>query len=344
MKDELHERLCCPKCKASLRLEGAQRSGAEVQSGYLVCECGNRYPIRNFIPRFVTSDSYARNFSFEWTIHARTQIDTNQSIRSRDAFFEKTGFAEEELRGKWVLDVGAGTGRFADIASRCGANVVGIDLSYAIDVAWQNFADRPNLHFVQADIFRLPFRPGLFHFIYSIGVLHHTPDCKRAFAQLPPLLAPGGTIAIWVYSSDLARPQPVNGNARAQIVDFLRSLGHGCAIKTSGLYRLITTRTNPRLLYTLCHIAVPYWYLMRLPVLGHLFKVLVPMSVEAKPDWRVLDTFDWYSPRYQSKHTFIEVEGWFREANLTNIKPLPNWPVAVQGKKSVSFETQTRNR
>ena len=45
---------------------------------------------------------------------------------------------------------------------------------------------------------------------------------------------------------------------------------------------------------------------------------------------RILDTFDWNSPTYQSKHTYPEVYRWFREAGLTEIEPL-DVEVAVKG-------------
>ena len=38
--------------------------------------------------------------------------------------------------------------------------------------------------------------------------------------------------------------------------------------------------------------------------------------------WRVLDTFDWYSPRYQSWHTHHEVFGWFKENGLEQVEVL----------------------
>ena len=88
-------------------------------------------------------------------------------------------------------------GRFAEVATRWGAHVVGIDLSLAAEVAAQSL--RRDATVFQADVFQLPFAPESFDFIYSIGVLHHTPDCEHAFKVLPGLLKPVG-IAIWLYS------------------------------------------------------------------------------------------------------------------------------------------------
>jgi hypothetical protein len=71
----------------------------------------------------------------------------------------------------------------------------------------------------------------------------------------------------------------------------------------------------------------------KIPLLGKLiFYFLPPVSTEPYWEDRVLDTFDWYSPTYQWKHTYPEVYGWFREANLTDIHLL-EVPVSMWGRK-----------
>ena len=64
-----------------------------------------------------------------------------------------------------------------------------------------------------------------------------------------------------------------------------------------------------------------------------MFHFLPPISTEPYWEDRVLDTFDWYSPTYQWKHTYPEVYGSFRNAHLTDIQ-LGDVPVSVSGKKS----------
>jgi hypothetical protein len=44
-----------------------------------------------------------------------------------------------DLRGKLVLDAGVGAGRFTDVMTRWGAHVIGVDLSFPIEAAHQNF-------------------------------------------------------------------------------------------------------------------------------------------------------------------------------------------------------------
>ena len=298
--------LACPRCRQDL-----PRVADWLGEGIACAGCGVHYHVLGGIPRFVEADDYAGSFSFEWLRHRRTQLDGPGRDESERTFREKTGLAPEDLQDKLVLDVGCGMGRFADVVSRWGARVVAVDLSLAVEAARENLAGRDNVVICQADLFHLPFREGQFNLIYSIGVLHHTPDCEQAFRNLVRFLAPGGTIVIWLYAQD-----------------------HGLWAKCSDFYRRWTVTMRSRALHRLCHIAVPFYYLVKLPVIGRILWTLVPVSVHPDPDWRVLDTFDWYSPRYQSKHTYPEVYRWFQSEGLVQIKLL-DVPVALSGVKPV---------
>ena len=169
--------LVCPACRGEL--------DQHVRT-YRCRSCPKTYPIICGIPRFVPNDDYAGNFSFQWIKHARTQLDKQESRYSEVAFRKKTGFTPEELRGKVVLDVGCGMGRYTEVAARWGARVVGIDLSDAVESARANLAHYEHVEIFQANDFQLPFREASFDYIYSIGVPHHAPDCEAAFRCLPP--------------------------------------------------------------------------------------------------------------------------------------------------------------
>jgi SAM-dependent methyltransferase len=106
----------------------------------------------------------------------------------------------DELRGRRVLDVGCGFGRHLRVAADHGAEVVGIDLSGGVDVAYRNIAGRPNCHVVQANILERPLHDECFDVVWSFGVLHHMPDPAAGFLALLPFVRPnGGLVAIWVY-------------------------------------------------------------------------------------------------------------------------------------------------
>ena len=310
MQPALLKWLRCPKCQESYRPSIDQKNVEEIIEGALLCRCPTNVPIRSSIPRFVRGDGYTRSFSFEWNIHAKTQLDSASGLkRSEEQFQERLDVPLEWLKGKLVLDTGCGSGRYAEIAAKNGAEVIGIDLSDSVDAARKNLRQWSNVHLIQADLFSLPFAPETFDFIYSFGVLHHTPDCAAAFRQLPRLLKPGGKLSIFVYSSY-----------------------NKAIVYSSAIWRSLTTRMPMRLLYYLCFIAVPLYFVYRIPLIGHIGRAVFVIPMIPNWRWRVLDTFDWYSPRYQSKHTHWEVFHWFEDEGLTDVKVLPG-EVTMIGRK-----------
>ena len=299
MQPRLLECLSCLNCGASdLTLTAAEEVDGEVKEGEIACCCGRTVPVRSYIPRFVRDDAYVGNFSFEWNVHRRTQLDSANGTRESEIRFASAmDFPLADLKDKLVLDVGCGTGRFAEIVLKHGGTVVGVDLSYAVDAAFANIGRHPRMHILQADVFELPLREGQFDLIYSLGVLHHTPDPRKAFASLGPLLKPGGKVAVQLY--------PAYNRAYVLVTEF---------------WRKFTRRLPRRVLYALAHLAVPLYYLYRIPGLYHLGCATFPISMHRSWRWRVLDTFDLYSPRYQSHHTHSEVFRWFEEAGLERIR------------------------
>ena len=67
---------------------------------------------------------------------------------------------------------------------------------------------------------------------------------------------------------------------------------------------------------------------------------LIPMAFHRDRTWRILDTFDWYSPWYQSKHTYEEVFRWFESCGLDDLRVIEQ-PIAVQGRRPVLTELPT---
>lgn len=289
--------LCDPRTKEALRQE----------TGRFVSQAGE-YPLVRGIPRFVSSDQYVRSFSFEWNMHDRTQLDMYRSDRpSEREFVAKTGFTREYLEGKLVLDAGVGAGRYADVASRWGADVVGVDLSYAVEAAQRNLGERPNVWIAQADIGALPFRAESFDVIFSIGVLHHTPDTRAYFGRLVPLLKPGGAIAIWVY------PSTSEYLVRRAWVPFVNKL-------------------PPEMFYAWCQWFVP-WAQRRMgePFIAALRRVFPFPTHGLGIEYDVLDTFDGYSPAFHGVHSPEEVERWFHDAGLIDIRRPSEWATCVRG-------------
>ena len=334
MKSRLVELLCCPEDGLELRLVSYASSGDEVRDGALVCEKGHSYPIINYIPRFVRSDQYVKSFSVEWLLHAKTQYDSVTGLRnSEQSFLYKTGFKPWELRGKLVLDAGCGSGRFIEVCKGFGAEVIGMDMSFAVDGALSVLGLDENVHLIQADIMNPPFKSETFDYIFSIGVLHHTPDPKHAFIKLCNLLKPGGRVAIWVYPDE------------GFWVKLMNRIG--------AIYRVLARSMTLHTLYNVCReVQRRAWIPRILLESGDLdprktlstgyhhpkqvVYLLFPFfSLAPTLEWRVLDTFDYLSPRFQSKHLWREVALWFKEAGMTDIRKLPV-PISVSGSKPMT--------
>jgi len=198
MKIELLELLRCPSTGQQLSIESDENNLPVIDAGWLVSEDGlHRYPVHNGIPRFVPESNYADNFGMQWNHFRKTQLDSYSGLPiSSERFWLATNWTPGDMNGQWVLDVGCGAGRFAEVVLKAGAKLVALDYSSAVDACYSNLMQHPNLHVVQGDIYALPFALGSFPFAYSLGVLQHTPDVARAFAALPPMVQGGGRLCV----------------------------------------------------------------------------------------------------------------------------------------------------
>lgn len=113
------------------------------------------------------------------------------------------GFAQfEHWRGKRVLEVGVGLGTDFVRFVRAGADATGVDLTHAsVELVRQRLVqDGLYAELEVADAEELPFEDSTYDLIYSWGVLHHTPDTRRALGEIRRLIRPGGEARIMLYS------------------------------------------------------------------------------------------------------------------------------------------------
>lgn len=315
MKPSTLELLSCPACRAGkLQLSVAEAaSDGDVLEGELLCApCDARYPVKGGIPRFVPGENYAQNFGVQWHMFRKTQLDSNsgQSI-SRDRFLHYTGWNAEDLRRALVLDAGCGAGRFAEIALSLGVRVIAIDYSNAVEAARENLKDRGDIDFIQADITALPFGPGVFDFVYCLGVIQHTPDPARTFRKLSEAVRPGGKLAVDVYP------------AVWKNLFFAKYW-----------IRPLTRRLRPETSYRIVERIFPALYplsgaISRIPVAGHYLRYLIPVAQyrgvypldDAQlREWALLDTFDMWAPAFDQPQTLETMRAWFEQAGFSDVE------------------------
>lgn len=302
-----------------------------VVDGYLICRgCHMEYMVVDGIPRMLPLELYSNDaflekyrekiaticeqkriartvrdalcqhkkntrnsFGHEWKKFARFGWDDPEwgVEKEKKRFYENTFFTDDELKGKLTLDGGCGNGRYARQALEQEAEVVCIDLSQAVDVAQKNINENAHVHFVQGDLFKLPFKPGAFDVAYSIGVLMHTGNTEKAFKSLSSKVKRGGLVGISVYQKQ---------NPLHEINDWW--------------IREVTIRLPDSVLYYLTLVMSRFarmaWKVRLLGVINAFFR-LEPFH---------LCVYDWYKAPVAHHHTLPEVKKWFDQIGATEIR------------------------
>ncbi len=110
-------------------------------------------------------------------------------------------FPYEKYKGKRVLEVGCGLGTMSMNWAKAGADVTAIDLN-------QTSIDQTTLRFKamelsgdiqQMDANALEFDDDSFDYVYSWGVIHHSPNLKKSLHEIIRVLKPGGEFGIMLY-------------------------------------------------------------------------------------------------------------------------------------------------
>src|SRR5436305_3342969 len=175
----LPPQLRCPSHALPLSTEGKLAGGDDA----LTCPRGCRFPVVKHIPRFVISEDYAAAFGAQWNAFRKTQLDSHTGTTiSRDRLARCLGGSLEVLRGKSVLEVGCGAGRFTELMLAAGARVFACDLSSAVEANYENCAGADDYFVCQADARRLPVAPHSFDFVVCLGVVQHTPSPEETIA------------------------------------------------------------------------------------------------------------------------------------------------------------------
>jgi SAM-dependent methyltransferase len=301
-----------------------------VDQGVLVSEAGWAYPITRGLPILLTyrtpiHDEFEReaaqqlkdipahrfpeqeaapgerdvlrSFSEEWRNYEYDGVLWDVSYDDNFArLVAEVGLPEGGWAQKTWLEVGCGIGMTtAQAHSLSGSDAVGMDLSFAVFKASQQFRANPFLHFVQASAFAPPFASGSFDILYSRGVLHHTHSTRRAFLAVAPLARAGGRVYLWVYGPGSLMASPLRL----------------AAFSAEAALRPILCRVPPPLATAfLTPIAAAY-------LAFNAFRRNQEPQVQKYTFDRALHAArDRFTPRYAYRQGHAEVMQWFREAGI----------------------------
>jgi SAM-dependent methyltransferase len=242
MKRKLLDYLACPSCGGDINLHSVLADdGTEIHSGELQCaSCGKTFPIIRGIPRFadlqdVEKEKQATAESFGWSWQQFSHDDEKYAQQFLDWL---APVQPEFFKDKIVLEGGCGKGRHTRRIAGWGAkDIVAVDLSDAVEVAFASTRGIANAHVIQADIYRLPLR-RVFDYAFSLGVLHHLPDPRAGFKSLVSRVKPGGHASAWVYGAE----------------------NNGWIVRFVNPVRRTTSRMNRRMLFHLSKIPTVLMY------------------------------------------------------------------------------------
>lgn len=248
--------------------------------------------------------SVLASFSNEWTGYGFDEDAYwgQEAEVYNESLYETIYNEHQDLRGKFVLEVGIGSGGSANyMCNKFGANLIGVDLGYATDVAFQHFGKNPFLHIAQTSVFNPGIRESAFDFVYSHGVIHHTYNTRRAFDKLSRMPKKGGRLYVWVYSYRNER----------------RSLKRRVLMLLETLIRPWCSRLPGTLQTVVIQPLVPLYVF-------HQNTVYSGKKGMARYGYReaLYAARDRFTPRYIHRHSEAEVMGWFQDNGFEQIRPL----------------------
>ena len=288
--------LRCPVC----------RSDIQPKTDAIQCDNGHSFSWRNNVIDFshVIESNYLQerskqSFGVEWNEYYPTLGWSDAESREEiDNFLIGTRAIPSFFSNRVVVDAGCGNGRYINIVNRLASPpprlILGVDLSDSIELAARNCAAFANVVFLRIDLNLLPtVLKSPVDYVYSIGVLHHTPDAAQAFRNLASCVTEDGFLSVFIYGKGNSLLYRVN--------NFLRNR--------------FFQPWPPRLVYWVCMLLAIPGQLFRIKFFGPWLSDFVNRFVFVSQD--VHNMFDAYTAGYTSFHDRNEVEGWYRSAGFS---------------------------
>ena len=272
------------------------------------------FPFIDGAYRIVNEENYTDNFGFQWNKFVTAQIDKASTLDlSKKRFFATTGWRNDDLEEKNVLEVGSGAGRFSQIIlDYTKANLYSVDYSNAVTANFKNNGPNKKLHLFQASIYQMPFAPAQFDKVFCFGVLQHTPDFEKSVKSLINMVRPGGELVVDFY--------PINGwwtklQAKYILRPFTKKMDH------QKLYEKIGKNIDSMIR------ASQFFSKLRL---GKILNRFIPICDIAGTlpsnlpyhqlrELCLLDTFDMFSPTYDNPQKITTVTSWFKKYGMSDV-------------------------
>lgn len=277
------------------------------------------------------SDQTAKSFSHKW---GRTEAGRRYG-RSPEELERQLGVLmnlfgvdtfDEMLKlygdGMNVLDAGCGVAWAETVFNpNPKTNLYAVDIAEdAIAVAKEMLKGVENVKVLHGNLLDLPFPPEYFDIIFANGVVHHIPNAKVCFETLCMHLKPGGLIGIYIYCVKPTLRELADREIRKTTTEMSFE---ECAKFSEQMSHL--GRSLKRLdAEVVIDIDVPLLgikagtYPLQKFVYDHFVKCF--WNEERGLEYSTMVNFDWYSPKIASHHTREEIELWFRNYGIEDVK------------------------
>ena len=287
--------LKCPLCG----LDFVQRQDA------LLCGNDHSFTYQRNVIDFSTAEEIndvqkrsQESFQVEWTKYYKNLgWSLDELIDVMDSFLRCTKAMPNFFFDKIVVDAGCGNGRYINALNKLTTYppklIIGIELSDAVYVAAENCSTLDNVLFLKMDLNSLPkILKKPIDYIYTIGVLHHTPNAERSFYNLAECLKQDGFLSVYLYG----KGNPI----LFRVNNFLRN-------------RFFQKWPHKFVYYLCVLIAIPS-QVFRIKFLGPWMLDFIDRFIFISPD--VHNMFDAYTAGYTSFHDRKEVEQWYHSAGF----------------------------
>lgn len=347
MKSSLIPLLVCPTCRGELRAKIKKQTKDEISEGLLKCQkCNEIFLITHGIPRFVVDETknFVKTedaFSAKWRTYHKSYHEKKWFNFQRNWYLERfqwktlIDFNKFLKTRKFILDAGTGLGNSAKYHSTNKNSIVfALDASESIDYAYKKYGNELNIHFIQADLRKLPFKKNFFDYIFSDQVLHHTKNTRTSFKYLTQFLQLTGLISIYVYN----KKAPIREFAD----DYIRSKTTKMSVKDCINFSKEMTILGKSLSKLKQKIKIPNdipllnikagTYDLQRFIYWHFLKCFWAEDDDFERSVGV--NFDWYYPKFAYRHTPQEVRSWFNETKIkiSSFKEIESG-ICVTGKK-----------
>jgi SAM-dependent methyltransferase len=229
-----------------------------------------------------------KSFEMEWGLF-NYEEDKTWELKGEDLlerFLRETDETKGSLRDKLIFDAGCGNGQLNQYIARCGAIVLGMDLSRSVERAFLSNKEE-NAFFLQGDVQFPPLEFEKFDIVHSSGVLICTNNSELTFSRIEPCVKTNGKLSVWLY-----HPRK---NLIHNSFNFLRNY---------------TSKLPIKIQY--------YLYMVTLFPASYVVKKIKGNKQNARE--MMVAIMDWFSPEFRWEHTPEEATTWFTKRNFRGVK------------------------